>query len=76
MQLCRHFATIRPFALVPGMNHAQFSNGGLASGNTLLLRLLHSHPATQQILAADARLPASDWHPAPCPLPWRWTQVW
>lgn len=25
--LRRHFAQIRPFAIVPGMNHAQFSNG-------------------------------------------------
>jgi hypothetical protein len=24
---CRHFAQTRPFAILPGMNHAQFSNG-------------------------------------------------
>ena len=35
---CRHLATVRPLAVIPGMNHAQFSNGAQAHRCPLRLR--------------------------------------
>ena len=35
---CRHLATVRPLAVIPGMNHAQFSNGAQLYRCSLRLR--------------------------------------